>query len=249
MTVSADLPHTDQLPPVRLGLLRLLRPAAGWLFNRWWRVTIHHRQHVPSSGPVIFACNHIGALDGPVLLGRTRRLTVVLAKHELFVGRLGRLLDLIGQVPVRRREIDTLAIRRSVRILRDGLALAVFPEGVRAGGEMAWSRGGAVYLAMVTGAPIVPVAILGTRPRGGTSSSLPPRRSRIAIVYGAPIAVPRQPWPRRKALVADWNEAVRVRLADHIRSAVELTGVELPGPVALHHATGADRPPAEEMAR
>ena len=244
MTISPDLPHTDDLPPIRLGFLRVIRPTAGWLFRRWWRVRTHNPQHIPADGPVIFACNHIGALDGPVLLGMTRRLTIVLAKHELFAGRLGGALHLIGQVPVRRREIDALAIRRSVQVLRDGLALAVFPEGIRAGGEVAWSRGGAAYLAMVTGAPVVPVAILGTRPVGGTASSLPKRRSRIEIVYGTPIDVPQQGWPRRKTMVADWNERLRIELAEHVRAAVELTGVELPGPPVAK-----DRHQAEEITR
>lgn len=228
--VSPDLPHTDRLAPMKLRVLKALRKPAFFLVSRWWRVDVIDEQLVPDDGPVILAANHIGGLDGPVLIGATHRLALAMAKHELFTGRLGYVLNLIGQVPVNRRTIDLRGIRRSVQVLRNGLALAVFPEGLRTAGEVEQTRGGAVYLAMITGAAIVPVAILGTRPPGTTKGTLPPRRSRIEVVFGEPFRVPRVDWPRRKAVVAQWNEVLRDRLAAHVHAAVARTGVELPGP-------------------
>ena len=123
-------------------------------------------------------------------------------------------------------------------MLRAGKVLAVFPEGVRSGGEVAWAKGGAAYLAMVSGAPIVPVAILGTREPGQTKNQLPRLRGPIHLVYGEPFTVPRSPWPRRKAVVQKWTEVVRERLADHVVAAQALTGLPLPGPPKIKpHST------------
>ena len=168
--VSPDLPHTDRLPAPKEWGLRLARPLVRLGLRLSWRVTVHGAPHVPSSGPVILAANHIGILDGPALIALTRRLTFALVKREAFTGPVGQFLARVGQISLNRREIDPQAIRRAIQVLRAGKVLAVFPEGVRSGGEVAWARRGAAYLAMVSGAPIVPVAILGTREPGQHNS-------------------------------------------------------------------------------
>jgi 1-acyl-sn-glycerol-3-phosphate acyltransferase len=228
--VSPDLPHTDRLPAPKEWGLRLARPLVRLGLRLSWRVTVHGAPHVPSSGPVILAANHIGILDGPALIALTRRLTFALVKREAFTGPVGPFLARVGQISLNRREIDPQAIRRAIQVLRAGKVLAVFPEGVRSGGEVAWARRGAAYLAMVSGAPIVPVAILGTREPGQHNSQVPRLRRSIHLVYGEPFQLPRTPWPRRKAVVAHWTAVVRERLADHVVAAQALTGLPLPGP-------------------
>lgn len=228
--VSPDLPHTDRLPAPKEWVLRLTRPLVWLALRLSWRVTVHGARNVPRSGGVILAANHIGILDGPALIAMTRRLTFAWVKHEAFTGTLGRFLSYIGQISLNRREIDPQAIKRAVQVLRAGKVLAVFPEGVRSGGEVSWAKRGAAYLAMVSGAPIVPVAILGTREPGQTKNQLPHLRGSIHLVYGEPFMVPRTPWPRRKAAVGHWTSVVRERLAEHIVAAQALTGLPLPGP-------------------
>ena len=174
--VSPDLPHTHHLPPGKEWGLRVVKPIAAAILRGYWRVQVHGSEHVPTTGPVILAANHIAMLDGPVVVALTRRLTFAMGKNELFVGFGGRILALIGQIPLNRKELDLQAIRRAVQVLRADKVLAVFPEGVRTGGEVAWAKGGAAYLAMVSGAPVVPVAILGTREPGQTRSQVPRRR-------------------------------------------------------------------------
>ena len=224
--VSPDLPYTDRLPAPKVWGLRLARPLVRVGLRLSWRVTLHGAQHVPRSGAVILAANHIGILDGPALLALTRRLTFALVKREAFTGAVGRFLAYIGQISLNRREVDPEAIRRAIQVLRAGRVLAV----VRSGGEVAWARRGAAYLAMVSGAPIVPVAILGTREPGQSKNQLPRLRGSIHLVYGEPFTVPRTSWPRRKAAVGEWTAIVRERLADHIVAAQALTGLPLPGP-------------------
>lgn len=228
--VSPDLPHTHDLPPAKEWGLRLFRLPVRLILRSWWGTRVYGREHVPTRGPVILAANHIGLLDGPALIAMTRRLTFAMAKNELFSGWGGRILTYVGQIPVTRRVADTSAIDRAVQVLRAGKVLAVFPEGRRTGGEVTFARRGAAYLAMVTGAPIVPVAILGTRDPGQRQNGLPHRRAPIRVVYGKPFQVPSSPWPRRSAAVAEWTEHLRQQLAEHVVAAQQLTGVPLPGP-------------------
>jgi 1-acyl-sn-glycerol-3-phosphate acyltransferase len=235
--VSPDLPHTDRLPVPKEWVLRLTRPLVRLGLCLGWRVKVQDARYVPSSGPVILAANHIGLLDGPALVALTRRLTFAMVKREAFNGPVGRYLTHIGQISLNRREIDPQAIRRAVQVLRAGKMLAVFPEGVRTGGEVAWAKGGAAYLAMVSGAPIVPVAILGTREPGQHKNQIPRLRRPIHVVYGEPFNLPRSPWPRRKAVVAEWTEVVRERLADHVVAAQAVAGLPLPGPPKIKART------------
>ena len=96
---------------------------------------------------------------------------------------------------------------------------------------MAWAKGGAAYLAMVSGAPVVPVAILGTREPGQTRSQLPRRRAtdppglRRADPRAAAAVAPAQGGGRGAG-----PSVMRRRLADHVVAAQALTGLPLPGP-------------------
>ena len=76
--------------------------------------------------------------------------------------------------------------------------VAIYPEGTRGDGQVHTFRPGAAYLALVTGAPVVPVAVLGTRERGGATDSVPPRGSRFDFVYGEPVYWDEHPWPRTR---------------------------------------------------
>ena len=242
--VSPDLPHTDRLPATKEWFLRLTRPVVRYGLRLGWRIQVHGARNVPRSGPVILAANHIGLLDGPALVALTRRLTFALVKREAFTGAVGQFLIHLGQISLNRREIDPQAIKRAVQVLRAGKVLAVFPEGGRSGGEVAWAKGGAAYLAMITGAPIVPVAILGTREPGQRKNQIPQLRKPIHVVYGEPFNVPRSSWPRRKAAVAKWTEVVRERLANHVVAAQAVTGLPLPGPPKIKSALSTVQLPA-----
>jgi 1-acyl-sn-glycerol-3-phosphate acyltransferase len=242
--VSPDLPHTDRLPATKEWFLRLTRPVVRYGLRLGWRIQVHGARNVPRSGPVILAANHIGLLDGPALVALTRRLTFALVKREAFTGAVGQFLIHLGQISLNRREIDPQAIKRAVQVLRAGKVLAVFPEGGRSGGEVAWAKGGAAYLAMITGAPIVPVAILGTREPGQRKNQIPQLRKPIHVVYGEPFNVPQSSWPRRKAAVAKWTEVVRERLANHVVAAQAVTGLPLPGPPKIKSALSTVQLPA-----
>src|SRR3712207_5546270 len=106
LSINPDLPLLPDLPAGREIVLRLVKPVAELVIRGYWNVKVHGAEHVPTSGPVLLAANHIGYLDGPVLVAVNRRRSYVLAKKEIFAGILGQLLNQIGQIPINRAGVD-----------------------------------------------------------------------------------------------------------------------------------------------
>jgi 1-acyl-sn-glycerol-3-phosphate acyltransferase len=120
------------------------------------------------------------------------------------------------------------AVRLSLRVLRTGGCVVVYPEGGRGIGDVARTKGGAAYFALVTGAPVVPVAILGTRADGADISVHAARGSHIDVVYGPPMRWPVEAWPRTRARVDEVRLVIEGALRDHVREACVRTGQVLP---------------------
>lgn len=226
-----DLPGTTDAthPPHRL--LQVLRPLGRAYVGRRFDVHVHHAGRVPPTGPVLLMSNHVGLLDGPLLSAYTPRAVHALTKKEMFVGATGRFLLAAGQVPLSRHEVDVAAVKRCVRVLRDGGVVGIFPEGSRGDGQVHVFHGGTAYLALVTGAAVVPVAVFGTRERGGGTDSVPPRGTRFDFVYGEPVYWDVHPWPRTRAAVRQAAGELRNTLRAHVVDAMALTGRTLPGPI------------------
>jgi 1-acyl-sn-glycerol-3-phosphate acyltransferase len=230
---------TDQLLTAQLagprglpenGLRTLRRYAQPWL-NRRWEIHQHGEAQVPKDGPVILASNHIGWLDGPLLFLRAPRPGHALVKQEAFVGRTGKLLNYAGQIKLYRGRTDAGALRTAADSLAAGQVVIVYPEGHRGDGELRKIKSGIAWLALVSGAPIVPVAIFGTREPGAASESRPPRGARIDVVYGEPIQFPAMPWPRTREMLDDVAGQVLEHMRQHLTRAKGATGRGLPGPL------------------
>jgi 1-acyl-sn-glycerol-3-phosphate acyltransferase len=223
--------HRDGYPhPSRL-LLATLRPVARRYTGRRYGVTVHNPERMPAKGPVIVAANHLGYMDGPLLAIHSPRLVHALTKREMFVGRMGLLLRSAGQISLDRFAPDPGAIKTCLRVLREGSVVGIFPEGARGAGELELFKRGAAYLALVTGAPVIPVTLFGTREPGQDSHSRPPRGARVDIVFGEPWQVEAQPWPRRKDEVMAATASLRTHMLETLAAAKELTGRTLPGPL------------------
>lgn len=212
------------------GLINVRR-LTSWWFDRRYEIHQRGEGQVPESGPVILASNHSGWLDGPLLFLKAPRPAHALVKHEMFTGFTGRLLRYAGQIPVHRGRSDAAALRTAADVLAAGQVMVLYPEGRRGDGELKAIQGGAAWLALVTGAPIVPVAIFGSREPGAGSESKPPKGARIDIVYGKPLQFPAQPWPRSTAMVDDVNEQVHEHLLEHLEWAKAATRRGTPGPL------------------
>ncbi len=144
-----------------------------------------------------------------------------------------------GQIAIDRRTVDIRAVKQCLAVLASGGVVGIYPEGARGRGDVARTRGGAAYLALVSGAPVVPVACLGTRPDGAATSAMPGRGVRLDTVFGAPLMFEQQPWPRTKARVGAVQAEIQAALATHVQAACDLTGQRLPSMPAAD--AGADR--------
>lgn len=227
----ADLPRTTVKDAPSDWLLRAGRPLMRALVRHRYDVELVGAEHVPARGPVIVAGNHIGFLDGPLAATMTPRPVHLLAKYEMYHGAMGWFLSATGQIPVRRGEPDPASVRGALRLLRDGGVLGIFPEGGRCAGELAWCHPGVGYFAMAAGASVVPLAVLGTRLPGGELESLPPKGSRIVLTFGEPVPVAHREWPRRTREVRETTSVIRNAMLATMRSALDATGMRLPGPV------------------
>lgn len=128
---------------------------------------VHGREHVPKTGAVIVASNHISFWD-PLLVGTAAiREQHFLAKEELFRGPLGWLIRSYNAIPIRRGMADLSGLAKARDVLRAGRSLILFPEGTRQrDGELRSARPGLGMIAVATDALVVPTCIQGSnRPR------------------------------------------------------------------------------------
>jgi 1-acyl-sn-glycerol-3-phosphate acyltransferase len=222
-----------ELRPVPLperNLERVRRFGSIWI-DRNWKVGLHGAENVPASGPVILAANHIGWLDGPLLVLKTPRPAHALAKRELYEGRMGYFLSAAAQIPVSRTGTDAGALRTAAESVLAGQAVVIYPEGRRGSGDLKRIKGGVAWLALVTGAPVVPVSIFGTRPPGEGKEARPAKGDPVDVVFGRRLTIDAVEWPRSTALIASTTKRIGEHLRTALAEAQELTGRELPGPV------------------
>jgi 1-acyl-sn-glycerol-3-phosphate acyltransferase len=133
-------------------------------FHVYFRLSRIGREHIPASGGVIIASNHRSFLDPFVIAVMARRPMYYVAKQELFVRRWqGWILNALGAFPVERGHGDRDMIETAKAILARGDIVLIFPEGTRVRpGALGAPKRGVGRLALETGAPVVPLAVIGT---------------------------------------------------------------------------------------
>ena len=204
-------------PAVVAGCRALGSSLARLLF----RVEVVGAERVPRTGAVLLAGNHSGFVDGPLVFLLAPRPASLLAKSEIFAGAGAWIFGWLGLVPVHRGLADRAALRAGLGVLSRGGALGVFPEGTRGTGGLEQISDGLAYLALRSGAPVVPLAVLGTS-RAWPRGDRPPRlRAPVRLVFGAPVQITAPGDPRSRRTVAAAAEQVRLALVAHLRAARE----------------------------
>jgi 1-acyl-sn-glycerol-3-phosphate acyltransferase len=185
------------------------------------RIELVGLEHVPTTGPVVLAGNHRSALDGPLIFAFTPRPVTFLVKDEAFVGPLVPLLRGAGQVPVVRERVDRAPIRLTLELLRSGGAVGIFPEGTRGDGRAGTAKPGAGYLALRSGASVVPVACHGTDTLARRRHAARPLAH---MVFGPAVPFARYPddRPLNRRSVAAATEQIRLALADLVMQTAPL---------------------------
>jgi len=161
-----------------------------------YRPRIEGRKNMPRTGPVILASNHLSFIDSFVIPMFAPRPVYFLAKASYFEGKgIGgwfsrQFFTAIGATPVRRgagqAALDALDQQR--RILASGRAIALYPEGTRSlDGRLYKGRTGVAFLALETGAKVVPVGLVGTNDAMPVGAKFPRLRPRATIRYGEPL--------------------------------------------------------------
>ncbi|RYM05441.1 1-acyl-sn-glycerol-3-phosphate acyltransferase [Sporolactobacillus sp. THM7-7] len=146
-----------------MNLYSISRPVVRLFYRLCFRYTVEGREHIPKHGAVIICSNHLSNFDPPFIGICSPRTLSFLAKEELFkVPVLGWLVRNLHAVPVNRGAGDRQAIRTALRLLREGCALLIFPEGHRnRGPNLNKGLSGAGFFALKTDATVIPCAIIG----------------------------------------------------------------------------------------
>ncbi|HZB75844.1 MAG TPA: lysophospholipid acyltransferase family protein [Solirubrobacteraceae bacterium] len=186
----ADLHARAREKGVNPLLYWLVRAVLQPVFHLYFRLSRIGREHIPESGPVILCANHRSFLDPFVIGTCLRRPVYYVAKRELFRHRsLAWLLSALGAFPVTRGAGDRAMLTTAKAILARGDVVVMFAEGTRVRpGALGRPKRGVGRLALETGAPVVPVAVIGTEAvRAGWRF----RPHKVRIRIGGPLTFPK----------------------------------------------------------
>lgn len=157
----------------------IVRGALYLWFKIVYRVEIKGLENIPKDGALIFCGNHRSYLDPPLMVSTAKRDMKFLAKEELYNNKFLAFLGWVFEaIPVKRDEKDVAAIKTSLKDLKEGKCIALFPEGTRNGLEKGEKvKDGVAFFAVRSGAKVIPCGI-----KGGTKE-----QRKMTITYGKPL--------------------------------------------------------------
>jgi 1-acyl-sn-glycerol-3-phosphate acyltransferase len=161
--------------------------ALGGFSRLYFRVKVRGAEHVPATGPVVLLANHQSHLD-PVIVGSfLPRPIGYLARDTLFTGALGPMIRALDAIPIDRDGSGLAGLRATLRRLKQGDAILLFPEGTRSeDGQLQPLKPGFIALVRRGHATVVPIGIAGSHEAMPRGKSLPSPKP-IAMVCGKPL--------------------------------------------------------------
>ncbi|GAA2196923.1 lysophospholipid acyltransferase family protein [Sinomonas flava] len=216
----------------------LTRQSIRGLIAGLCRPTVTGLENVPTTGPFIVASNHLSFLDSVIIQALMPRGVAFFAKAEYFTGKgvKGRLMksffEGVGSIPVERGEqaASVAALKTLLDILDEGRGIGIYPEGTRSrDGLLYRGRTGVGWLALTTGAPVVPVGLRGTEKlQPADTNGIKPQH--FEMIVGKPLSFDRTG--------PDHSLPARREATDRIMDAIAaLSGQE--------RAAGYNKPPAQ----
>ena len=237
------------------------------IFKTLWKVHVHGSENVPVIGGAIFCPNHTSVIDSFFL-------PLVLPRQIKFVGKAEymdswktrHLFPALGMIPIDRGggSAAERALNTAARVLEDGEYFGIYPEGTRArDGRLHRGHTGPARLALRTGAPIVPVGIIGTRDIQPPDAKVPRPFKRAEVRFGRPLDVSRYAdraddrmvlrqiidevmYEIRGLTGQEYVDEYATKKAEHFPSAASTTTVPIGGMASAPadgngHANGADQ--------
>jgi len=181
------------------------------LLTRW---QVKGKENIPDQGPLIIVANHLSLADPPVLNVSLTRKVIFMAKEELFRHKIaGYFIRSFGAFPVHRGQLDREALRQARKVLDEGLALVMFPEGMRSRSrKLRPALPGAALIASRSGAPILPVGIAGTEKFKNITWLF--RRPCITVNIGRPFYLPQVNGKLTKAELNRFTDLIMEHIAE-----------------------------------
>ncbi|QBG46942.1 1-acyl-sn-glycerol-3-phosphate acyltransferase [Verrucomicrobia bacterium S94] len=183
----------------------------------WHRLRIRGAENIPDRGGVLLASNHASFLDPPVVgVGYRGRPVHFMARDTLWNSKFGSWwMDHVGCIPVSRGTGDIKALKLTIKALKEGKAVSMFPEGTRTeDGELQEAKGGIGFIIEKSGCVVVPAYIDGTfeaYPKG--ARFIKPRK--LTVTYGKPITQEEfKALGTGRAAYDDYAKLIMQRIAD-----------------------------------
>lgn len=169
---------------MRTPVIDCFRPFIWLAAKAYFSISLHGIQHIPRTGPVVVAANHVSYADPVLITIPIRRPLYYMAWRRLFeVPMLGGVIRRLRAFPVETESADPRAPREALRLLQSGEAVLIFPEGGRThDGRLQRFKPGAFRLACSAGAPVLPVTIVGGHESWPPSRTFP-RPGQISVTY------------------------------------------------------------------
>lgn len=158
---------------------KIIKAILHFLIIVVYRVKITGKENIPKTGSYIICGNHIHALDAAFVVLCAKRKIVFMVKSELYKSAFMRFLgNTFDMIPVKRGAKDLEAMKKSLKVLKTGGILGIYPEGTRKGMEKQEKlKTGAAFLALRSNTKVIPVGIKGNfKPF-----------SRVIVNYGVPL--------------------------------------------------------------